>query len=220
TALHPVGTKGLTTDGRVFRYSLAGGVTLSPGKLCVAATQNSAHENMAVAAAAAVGATSVSVTLGATAVTANQFAGGYLVINDATGEGIAYPVSGHPAHAGTGALAVSLAKPVQVALTTSSEASLIANPWSGVVISIADQLDMPVGVPNVAITNAYYGWLQTRGVCAVLADETLAVGENLTIGSSTVGAVEENDGVGEANVGVAIQAGVDTEYRAVFLQID
>jgi hypothetical protein len=221
SALNPVGARGMTKDGRVYRYgSAAAAGALAPGKLAVAATKVDNHENIAVQAAAAIGAKSVSVTLGATAATANQYAGGYLVVNDATGEGIAYPINGHPAHAGSGTLTVSLDQPIQVALTTSSEVSLIANPWSNAVISVTDQLDMPVGIPNVNIPASNFGWLQTRGVCAALADETLAAGENLTIGSSVAGALEENDAVGEPNVGVAIQPGVDTEYRAVFLQID
>jgi hypothetical protein len=221
TALHPVGIKGVTRDGRVYRYTQAGaGGALAPGKLAVAATKADNHENILVASAAAIGATSVTVTLGATAATANQYAGGYMVVNDATGEGIAYPISGHPAADASASLTVKLAKPVQVALTTSSEITLLKNPWSGAVISVSDQLDMPVGVPNVNIPLSEYGWLQTRGVAAVLADETLAAGEMVTIGSSVAGAVEELDGVGEALVGVAIQPGVDTEYRAVYLQID
>lgn len=219
TQQHPLGTQGVTKDGRVYRYGRAGGTTLAPGKLAVAATQAANHENMACAAASA-GATTVTVTLGATAATLNQYAGGYLVINDVNGEGIAYLISGHPAADASATLVVTLAQPIQVALTSSSEASLVLNPWADAVISVSDQLDMPVGIPNVSITNAYYGWFQTRGVCSALADETLAVGEMLTIGSSVGGALEELDATGEALVGVAIQAGVDTEYRAVYLLID
>jgi hypothetical protein len=221
TALHPVGVRGITRDGRVYRYAKAGGSNLAPGKLAVAAAQAANHENIVVASNAAIGATSVTATLGATAATVNQYAGGWLVVNDATGEGIAYPISGHPAADASAALTVKLAKPIQVALVAStSEVSLVMNPWNGAVISVTDQLDMPVGIPNVTIAASEYGWIQTRGVCAALADETLAIGEMLTIGTGVAGAVEEIDAIGEALVGNAIQAGVDTEYRAIYLQID
>jgi len=217
---HPLGTLGVTPDGRSYRYGKAGAVALSPGKLCVAAAVVANHQNMAVAAAAAVGATEVTVTLGATAATANQYAGSYLVINDAAGEGKAYLVSGHPAADASASLTVKLAEPVQVALTTSSEASLHYHPYAGVLVSVADQGDMAVGIPNIGVTASYFCWLQTRGVCSALADETLAIGTALTTGSSVVGALEVVDAAGEPQVAVALQAGVDTEYRAVFLQLD
>lgn len=214
-----LGTIGLTLDGRQFRYGKAGGTDLAPGKIAVAATQEANHANIACAAAA-VGDTQVTVTLGATAVTANQYAGGFLVINDANGEGIAYLISGHPAAALSTAVVITLAQSITVALTTSSEASLVLNPWSGAVISATDQADAVVGVPNVTIPDGEFGWFQTRGVCSVLADEAITAGLALTIGTGVAGAVEALDAAGEPQIGVAIQAGVDTEFRAVNLMVD
>lgn len=219
SALHPLGTLGFTSDGRKYRYGGAGGADLDPGKLVVAATQAANHENMACAAAA-IGATSVTVTLGATAATANQYAGGYLVINDVTGEGIAYLVSGHPAADSAGSLTVSLAEPITVALDANSQASLVLNPYKSTVISATDQADMPIGVPNVTIASGSYGWIQSCGVAAVWADETVTAGRAVTIGTGTAGQVETLDGAGEPQVGIALQAAVDTEYRAVYLTID
>lgn len=211
-----LGTVGVTRDGRVYRYTRAGATALDPGKITVAATVDSNVTNKAATAASAIGDTTVEFTAGGT-VTANAYVDGTLNVNDAAGEGVSYLISGHLT---TAAQVVTLAEPVAVALTTSSEVTMTKNPWADTVISIADQLDMAVGIPNVSITAAYYGWTQTRGVCAALADESYAIGQNLTIGSSVVGALEANDAAGEQNVGVAIVAGVDTEYREVFLQID
>lgn len=220
TQLMPLGTLGLTIDGRAYRYAEAGGTALAAGKLSVAATQVGNHENIAVAAAAAVGATSVTVTLGATAASANDYADGYMVVNDADGEGIAYRISGNPAADASASLVVSLFKPIVVALTTSSEVSLIKNPWKDIVISATDQADMVVGVQNVAIAADEYGWVQTHGVVSVLADEAITAGLAITIGSSTAGSVEALDAAGEQNIGVALQAAADTEYRAVSLSVN
>jgi len=216
----PVGTLGQTTDGRKFRYCKAGASALAAGKLAVASTIVANHENVTVQTAAAIGATKVTVTLGATAATADQYTDGYMVVNDVTGEGITYRISGNPAADSAATLEVSLHDEIVVALTTSSQVTLLANPWNGAVISASDQADMAVGVAPREITAAYYGWIQTHGVCAGLADETLAVGSSLTIGSSVGGAFEVKDGAGEQDLGTAIQAGVDTEYRAVYLSID
>ncbi len=216
----PIGTMGVTKDGRAYRYTEAGGTALSPGKLTVTAAQIANHENIAVAEPAAVGDFKVTVTLGATAATANDYADGYLVVNDAAGEGIAYAISGHPAADASANLVITLSEEIKVALTTSSQVSLQKNPWKDTIISVADQLDMPVGIPNVAITAGYYGWTQTKGVCSALADETLAIGVDLTTGTAVVGAVEAADAAGEPVIGKAIMAGVDTEYAAIYLQID
>lgn len=215
-----LGTLGQTPDGRLYRYARAGAADLAPGKLCVAATQVADNENIAVAAAAAVGAKQVSVTLGSTAVTADQYEDGFLVVNDAAGEGIAYRIRANEAGDAAATITVFLDEEVQVALTTSSEVSLVLNPYADVVISAADQADAPVGIPNVTIGDTEYGWIQTGGVCSALADEAITAGLALTIGSSTVGAVEAADAAGEPVVGVALQAGVDTEYRSVILSID
>ena len=221
TQLHDLGTIGSTTDGRQYRYAEAGGTDLSPGKLTVAATIVANHENISVQAAAAVGAESITVTLGATAATANDYANGFIGITDAAGEGIAYLVSGHPAADTSATLKLALKESVRVALTTSSEVSLLKNAWKDVVISVNDQGDMATGVPNVTISANNFGWVQTRGVCACLADETIAVGSAVSSGSSTGGAFETKD-VDDAfpEYGYAIQAAVDEEYRLLYLTID
>ena len=212
-----VGAYDETLDGRGYRFSLAGAADLAPGKLAVAATVDSNATNKAVTAASAIGSKEVSFTAGGS-LTANKYADGFLTVNDATGEGITYLVKSH--NSGT-SINVQLAEPIEVALVAStSEVSLTQNPWSGAVISVADQADRPVGVPNVTITAAYYGWVQTKGTAAVLADEAITAGLAVTTGSSTAGAVEALDGAGEPQVGVALVAGVDTEYREVDLTID
>jgi hypothetical protein len=220
TQEHELGVLATAADGSLYRYAQAGDTALDAGKLTVAATQIANHENIAVAAAAAVGATEVTVTLGATAATANYYADGYLVVNDADGEGVQYRISSHPAADASASLTVTLLDPVEVALTTSSEVTLLANPWKSVVISAADQADFATGWPEVAVTEGYFFWAKTRGVVAGLADEAVTAGLDLTIGSSTVGAVEAADAAGEQVIGTAIQALVDTEYRAFFAKID
>lgn len=214
-----LGQMAQTADGRQYRYTLNGAVALAAGKLNVNADVDSNAVNKTVAASAAIGATSVVVDVAGTIV-ANAYAGGYMTINDATGEGISYLVSGNGGRTGAGEITVYLQEPLTVAVTVDvSEYTLTANPYAGVVISIADQADQPVGVANVAVTAAYYCWLQTGGVCSVLFDEAVAKGLALTIGSSTVGAVEALDGAGEPQVGIATMAGVDTEYQPAWLTL-
>lgn len=215
-----LGTKVQTADGRTYRYAKAGGTALDAGKVTVAAAPVANHTNIEVAAAADAGATTVTVTLGATAAAANLYSEGYMVVNDAAGEGIAYKIATHGEGASAGSLVIELEDPLQVALTTSSEVSLVKNLYDSVVVAPTDQADAAVGVPNVAVAANYYFWAQTGGACAVLADEAVTAGTAVTKGTGVAGAVEAADLIGEELIGVAIDALVDTEYRAVRLTID
>lgn len=216
-----LGQKAETVDGRVYRYALNGAVALAPGKICVAAAHVANHVNQAVNEAAAVGADRVKVTLGATAATADQYADGYLAINDAAGEGINYLVQGHPAIGSAGSGYISLDDNIKVALTTSSEYSLIANPWSAVIVAPNAVAHRAVGVPNVAVTAAYYGWLQTKGDCSVLSDGVITKGAGAILSDAVAGAVEIEVAATVTNrVGRAPEATVDTEYRLIDLSID
>lgn len=213
-----IGALVTTDDGKVYRYVKNGATALTPGTLVVNADEVAHHTNIAVAVAVKAGATRVKVTLGATATTADQYKDGYLTVSDAVGEGISYRIASHGVIASGGAGWIELAEPVVVALTTASEVSL-SSPYSGVVISATDQADLPVGVPNVAIPADNFGYVQARGICAVLADEAVTKGSGLTIGTGVAGAVEAIDLIGEVLVGTAVNALVDTEYRSVDLCI-
>lgn len=220
TQQNDLGAIGVTSDGRQYRYAKNAGTELAPGKLAVNADLVANHTNIVVAAAVAVGGTQVTATLGATQATVDQYFDGYLTVNDAAGEGISYKIANNSSAGSAGVITVNLAEPVQVALTTSSEVTLKYNTYANIVISATDQADQAVGVPNVTVTASYYGWVQTRGECAVLADEAVAKGLALTIGTGVAGAVEAADAAGEHIIGVASEALVDTEYRSAFLQID
>lgn len=217
---HDLGALGVASDGRMFRYCKAGGTGLVPGKLQQGPAIVANHQNIAVAAAAAAGSTSVTVTLGATAATENQYAEGLLVINDATGEGYTYRIKGHPAADASAALVITLDDPILVALTTSSEACLIANVYNGVIIHPTTPTNAAAGVPLKAITASYFGWLQTHGAVAGLnADAALTVGSAISPSNATAGGFE-NGVIAQGFVGQALQTGVDTEYRTIFLNID
>lgn len=218
----PLGSVGVTRDGRVYRYSQAGGSDLDPGKLAVAATPDANVANVTVAAPAAIDAKQVVIDAGG-AIAADAYADGHLTINDGTGEGISYAVRGNTVTSGAAELTVDLDEPIVVALVAdTSDATLTKNPWKDIVISVTDQADLPAGVPNTTISTTDYGWAQTRGVCAVWADETFAAGDALVSGSGVAGQVEAQDtDEVKAVVGKAIIApNAAGEYPPVYLTID
>jgi hypothetical protein len=210
------------STGRVWHYSRAGAATLARGKINVAATIDAQRVNLSFASAPAVGDYSVSVTIGTGNAAANDYKDGFLVVQDGTGEGRAYPIEGHDAITASTAGKFLLKEPIDTAgALAEANVDLIKNLYDGVVVSVADQADPVVGVNNVSITATYYGMQQTWGPCSVLMDETLAVGAAFVVGTSVVGAVEAADAAGEYNLGqMGPQAGVDTEYQLAYLRIN
>lgn len=218
TAMHKLGERAVTPDGRCFRYCKAGGTALVVGKLQQAPVELTNHQNLAPAAAA-IGDTTVTVTLGATAATANQYAQGWIVITVTPGEGYQYKISSHPAADASATLALTLVDPIRVALTTSSRVDMVLNPYSGVVVNPTTATSSPVGVAVTAITASQFGWIQTHGPACVLSDAGSTVGTNVSASNATAGAVEAAV-TAQAAVGYAMTGVATTEYGAFFLTID
>ena len=223
TQQETLGAKAYTKDGRVYRYAKAGTSALTVGTMNEQSAIVANHSNIAVYAAAVAGATEVKATLGATLATKDQYAQGYMLVNDAAGEGIAYLIKGHAAVASAGVIEVQLEEPLKVALTTSSEVTFVANPYKGVIVvpSAATSGGVPVGVSNVAVTAAYYGWLQSGGVCAMLSGTTpQTLGDQVSQEASGV-AGSASPAVATCPIyGTALQLGVATEYQLVMLTLD
>lgn len=215
-----LGTPAVTRDGKVYRWTRAGGTALAVGKLNVNPDPTSDVVNKTVARTYAAGVTSVIVDAAGTIV-ADAFVDGTFTVSDATGEGFNCLVAGNSGVTGAGEITLNLAEPTVAALTIDvSEYTLEKNNFDDVVISVTDQLDMPVGVPNTAVAADYYFWSQVWGKCSVLADaSTHARGSQVTISAATAGAVGLKDAAGEAEVGIYDNVAVSTEYRSIQLTI-
>ena len=229
-----MGTKLVLPDGRVFRYALAGATALAVGKLNQMAAPVANHLNKACDVARAIGATEISATLGATAAAANLYAEGFVHVNDATAEGHTYKIKEHAAAALSTVLTVTLADgvTVQVALVAAtSEVTFTRNPYAGIIVCPTTLTAAVAGVNPVAVTAAYYFWLQTWGPAAVLANGTLVVGKMCANPATTAGSVDTypitlTEGApntytpGDSPVvGEVMQVNASTEYALVFLKI-
>ena len=155
--------------------------------------------------------------------TANQFAGGWVVVTGeaSTGTGYQYRIKSHPA-ASAAVCTFTLEEPIQVALTATTQVDIVQNPFSGVIVNPTTASSTAVGVSCGVITSGYYGWLQTRGVATVLADGGLTVGALVVASNGTAGAVEVAANASteaQAPVGVAVTSVATTEYGAVNLRL-
>lgn len=194
------------SDGSKYVYVQAGATAITSGMLLQSPAQDTGEQDVAVAATA-VGATQI-VTTTTLTVTANQYAGGYVVVSVTPGIGYRYKIQSHPA-ATAAALTITLAEPVQVALTTSSRIDLTFNPYVNVIPSPTTPSSSLVGVACGNITAGNYGWACVRGVATVINDAAgaLVVGTTVMASTSVAGSVRASTGavpeVGTVNTGVA-----------------
>jgi hypothetical protein len=226
---HKIGTRMSFDDGRAFRYVEVGGSDIAAGAVVQAAAGIANHDMDLAITTAASGASSVTVTLGGTAATANQYKDGWLHINDGTtGEGHVYKIKSNAAGDSGGTCVLTLEEDdtlVTVLTNGTHLAGLAVNTYSNVIISPTTVTNMAVGVAPRLLTTDYYGWIQTWGEAAVLANAAGVIGQHVRVGgASTAGGTEDMDfdGTGENEQLVGIQmliASAATDYAFVYLTI-
>jgi hypothetical protein len=197
------GAKGITEDGRQFRYvSFGGTTTIVPGVLLQAAVAKANASALAITAVSTggqisgnllAGSTTLVVTNGATAVTQDEFAEGFLEITQTSGtnEGpVSYQIKGNSAAAAsTGYITLYLNEPLRNAETLvagTDTATIWTSPYQAPIITTT--VNIPIGVTTQQVVNSAtvtnYGWVQTSGPTVVLGDASSKVIGN-TVGAST-----------------------------------
>ncbi|HEX9704464.1 MAG TPA: hypothetical protein VGA20_04405 [Gemmatimonadales bacterium] len=221
-AAYPLGTRMVSQDGRAWRYTEAGSPALVAGSVYQSEVPNAADDDLVVAAAA-VGARSITITANAEAIVADEFNGGYMVVQDDAGEGRAYLVEDTPAASASVDFSLLLAHGVEVALTASSTVLLLKHPLKDVIIHPSPPTAPVVGVAAAAVTANQFGWLQTEGMASVLAEGTVVISQQVRASETTDGAVAALDydesGRDEAILGVVAEVSISGEHSAVNLSI-
>lgn len=222
TKLHRLGTVAETSDGRVFRYALAGASNLAAGLVNTSTARVTNHTINSVATAAPVAQRFVNLTLaGATATTLAQYDDGYLTVIDSAGVGCSYLIAGTPVIASSGTGIVQLSEGIATALTTSSKVALWYSPWGLAIVGAAAAALFSNGTNNVAVTAANYYWSQTAGIASVLSDGVITKGAGAILSASVTGALTiELAATVTQRIGVVPDATVDTKYYPVFLTLE
>jgi hypothetical protein len=184
--VHPLGTRGVLPDGRVFRYSFNGATAYEAGRLMqAAATLQSGNFDMDIAVESTFGGSGFNsigdqdialvtsdLTLD-TVLPADFYVDGWLYVNDGPGEGHVHRISSHTSQDSDAStvLRIHLAGDdalVSTALTTASLVGLIASPYYFPVLTDLDTtLTQVVGVTPTSIAASVYYWVQTWGPAAV-----------------------------------------------------
>ena len=195
-----LGTRWDTSDGRELVLGFASSATtVAPGYFYQNAALIAGHQGLAVTAYTAYGTSggvanssstpaTVTVTLGGTAATLNQYQGGFLVVQSSTGIGQSLRIQGHLAQPTTnGALVVTLEDAPITALTTSSVVNLIPAVGYNVVISpaAASLTNTVFGAGLYAIAASSYGFFVAKGNTALVAVAAgVAQGSSISVGAA------------------------------------
>jgi hypothetical protein len=235
-----VGERFATADGREVVLVSNGAVALAAGVLVQAPSIIAGHQSLAMTvpttAPATAGTFLVSVTNGATVINQNQYAGGYLIIQNGAGIGQTLRIASHAGAAVSAQCVITLEDAIVTTLDTSSIVNLIANPYSNVIIAPTIALANVVGVSlyplaasvaptyngasgrQTAAGTQQYGFIQTKGIVSCLSDANVAtVGLGLMRSTTTAGTVAVRTATG-ADVGIALQTTVSARANAI--QVD
>ena len=229
-----LGTKAVLPDGRVFYYAKNSSAAITTAGQIVDGIAAVAAHDMDVAATEAhsVGDTTISLEVPTTDLTKNQYADGYLLINDGPGQGEVYRIKSHPKHDASedNTVIFTIDEPdgIRTALTTSSLFGISYNPYKDVKIIDGDgtMTTGPLGVNPIPVTASYYFWLQTAGIASVLSGAAVAVvGDAIGVSqaSGESGAFDLWDASSEEDtrpIGHAMNIpSVDTDNQIVMLAI-
>lgn len=213
---HDLGAVMGADGNRRFVYVRNGIVATTRGSMYQAPAEDTGDQDINPGVVA-LGATTFTTTTTMT-VTANQYAGGWIVVSVTPGLGQVLKIKSHPAATAV-ALAVTLEDPLQVAFTAATRIDFVPSPYGAVVIQPATPTGCPVGVAVNAISANRYGWLQTWGPAPVLMDAgTLTVDDAISTSNATIGAIEVGV-AGQPNIGYALTGIAANEVGLAFLRI-
>lgn len=221
TQLMPLGSYAETADGRGFRYCKIGATATVAGRLYQAAAEDTTNFQNLTVAVNSIGDTTVTTTTTVT-LTANQLAGGTLIIVSATlGSGLMYRIKSHPAASGA-VVTITLDDPIAVATTGTVKIDMHPNPYNGVIITPAGTAtSCCVGAAPYVITAAQFGWIQTHGAAPVLSSTAMTIGNSVipTHATAAGAATLATNGV-DSPIGYALTGTATTDVGHVFLTID
>jgi hypothetical protein len=215
---HPLGTRGYTRDGRVFRYAENGAAALAAGTAVQQAVpivnwHRQLHPSTYdYGTTIPAGSTYLyvhfrAISSGTLPTSANILADGYMFVNDGTGNGQYLQIQSNTLSTSTLAAAACRTKVVfreGEILTSKLHASsgvgggstdsvvgLLKNKYKDVVTSAksATGTGVVVGVAPIAVTANYYFWLQTWGPACVLIDTAATIANRVQRSATDVGAL-------------------------------
>ena len=215
--LFPLGSR-LLYGNTVYAYGRLAATAVTAGKCVTHAASIAHHFDLTPTAAVAAGETAISVETAGTDITLNQYANGYLYVNDAAGEGQMLRIKSNPAHdhSSDPSIVITCYDDLATAITTASRITLIPDPRSGQIVQAATTTGATLGVTVVDMAASAYGWFSVSGPATVLTSGTLVVG-NHAVPLGAAGAVGPAAGDVIQVIGVVMIKNVTTDYSLINL---
>ena len=190
----PLGTRGITSDGRVFRYALNGATALSVAHLVTRANVDNAEFSTGHYISTELG--TITTTWNyldlyctwdeSSTFQADKFADGYLVTAGSTGQGQMVRIKGNTTGVGaTTSQVVTINfkedSRLSASITTAQEIALFLNPYRGTLVNLGTTCGKSIllGVAPCAVAASKYYWLQTWGPCVMLGSAAV-IGQPLS----------------------------------------
>jgi len=222
TSIPELGTRSVTGDGREFRYVSAGASNLIIGQLhSAAAIQSNYTDVTAVAIAANATSGTLTVSTG-TAVTANQFAGGYYTTYGtvANGGGQILKIASNAAVSASGTtLTFTLEEGPATAITTSATVTIVPPQFAALVQTPTTVTGTPAGIAVTSLTALYYGWVQVKGLANALIAGTPAIGTGLSAPNAGTAGTLQVTAATLMDIATNLKTGTDGRYGPVNLEI-
>ncbi len=191
-----LGTRMVLPDGREFALAYAGGTALSRGVVCTAPAVSAADLLLNTTGSAAVGATTVYITFGATAgVAVNELKDGYLMSFKGGTAGYMYKIKQNTVAAASETSTVTLYESDELKAPMAAGTTYVfpmVNPFNGVIVRPAStqQTGVFAGVTANSVAINRYFWIQRKGPVQILASETVGlVGELACCSTADAGGV-------------------------------
>jgi len=215
--LFPLGSR-LLYGNTVYAYGRLAATAVTAGKCVTHAGSIAHHFDLTPTAGVAAGETAISVETAGTDITLNQYANGYLYVNDAAGEGQMLRIKSNPAHdhSADPSIVITCYDDLATAITTSSRITLIPDPRSGQIVQAATTTGATLGVTIVDMAASAYGWFAVSGPATVLTSGTLVVG-NHAVPLGAPGAVGPAAGDVIQVIGTVMIVNVTTDYSLINL---
>ena len=164
-------------------------------------------------------------------VTAGQYKGGYLVIEDGSGKGYTYRIksntaTGNPA---TLTIRIELYEKLKANLSDDTDMTITPSLWNDVVIADSTNV-MVAGVSCSTTTSTLpYGWFCTKGQCACKQTGTVVLGQGVQLSIQGGGGCVSTWGMayttlasllGVAQVGICMAVGANGEYATINIDLE
>lgn len=247
---YALGFRAGRADGSVFRYSQFGAAATNAARLVATTNTNFRAETAnalvcGTAAVAVAGSPEAPGTVGSryvqvksSLVVANQYAGGYLIIESGTGSAAAgtYLIKGNTAStaiSSVGNFTLELYDRLQVDLDATTDIAIITSPYSDLANYTRVTATMPAGVTvSQPVTATPFAFVQTFGICNVLSSAMTPVIGGMIVPSALVAGAVDIYGGGSVGtlaatdiqmgpiLGYYIQAATAATQAPVFLTLE